>query len=361
MKVLFASLARIGDYIQHLAVIRAWSLQNPDVDIHILINDLIPKDLIRMNSQFKHVILPRFSYQKKINQLTTPLLYPFLSLRQLVKQLRSEDYIQLFDLTYQSHSLAFLKLIKPAFGYSEKEVLFINDYLKISDSHHLIDKLKSIYEIDLSPLPSVGGQAQRIFFQILTSDAKKNVDLNKWRQLLDGLQRDIPEIQLSVLGSNQDRSQLSRLFNKDELFICNFSELAEQLTPNTRLVSLDTSIKHFAAQFQVPTIEISVGSSHWIKNAAYQSGNFIFSADFHCRPCVHSRDCPLGRNQCQDEINFLELQDFISHWVSEPNPVTFAMKTNVKNNELSIQKGEKWNPAINQTTRQFDQQPLSIN
>jgi ADP-heptose:LPS heptosyltransferase len=349
MKVLFASLSRIGDYIQHLAVIRAWSLENSDVDVHILVNDLIPQDLVRMNSQFKHIVLPRFEYQKRINQVTTPLMYPFLSLKKLVHQLRAENYVQVIDLTYQSHSLAFLKLVQPGFSYSEKEASLINEYVKVSDDQHLIDKIKSIHDLNFEPSQAIAETANKVLFQVSTSDEKKNVDLSKWRELFDQLKSDFPSLDLFVLSSRQERKVLESVFQKSELFVCSFLELGQILDSRTRLVSLDTSVKHFAALHQVSTVEISVGSSHWIKNAAYQSGNFIFSSEFHCRPCVHSVKCPLGRNQCQDEISFSELKQFIGSWIDDVEPQIFPMKTKLRNGNLSIQRGDKWTRKISQT------------
>ncbi len=349
MKVLFTSLSRIGDYIQHLAVIRAWSFENPDVEVHILVNDLIPEDLKRMNAQFQHKVLPRFEFQRRINQVSTPLLYPFWNLRKLIRDLRDEKYVQLFDLTYQNHSLAFLKLVQPGFGYSAKEVTKINEYLDASDEMHLIDKLKSIHELAISPVEALGRPASKVFFQVSTSDSKKNIDLPRWRILLDSLKIGYPGISFKVISSRQERKNHLSVFSADELLVVNFSELASVLDSETRLVSLDTSIKHFAAQFQIPTVELSVGSSHWIKNAAYQSGNFVFSADFHCRPCVHSKNCPLGRNQCQDEIDFEHLREFIGKWILDADTPIYPMRSKVKDGNLSIQRGDKWKQKIVQT------------
>ena len=343
MKVLFASLSRIGDYIQHLAVIRAWSIENPDVDVHILVNDLIPEDLMRMNSQFLHRVLPRFEYQNRINQVSTPLLYPFWSLKKLVRELRDEKYIQVFDLTFQNHSLAILKLVQPGFGYTLKETAKINEYLDKNDDIHLIDKLKSIHDLTISPKEAIGRPANKVLFQVSTSDSKKNIDLPRWRTLLDTLKSDFPAIPFMVISSQKERKNFLNYFSSNDLLVLSFSELANVFEPETRLVSLDTSIKHFAAQAQIPTIELSVGSSHWIKNAAYQAGNYVFSAEFHCRPCVHSQNCPLGRNQCQDEISFESLNEFIGQWILSSEPQNYPMKTKVKNGNLSIQRGDKWN------------------
>lgn len=347
MKVLFASLSRIGDYLQHLAVVRAWSIENPDFEVHILVNDLIPTDLLRMNSKFKHLILPRFEYQNRINQVSTPLLYPFWSLRKLVQQLRAENYVQLVDLTYQAQSLAFLKLVKPGFSYTEKEVSLINEYLNLSDEGHLIDKIKVIHDISMQPKEIVSSVAKRVLFQVTTSDSKKNIDLPKWRVLIDELKSDFSSLEFLVLGSPAERKNLSQIFSPSELITCTFHELESLMDSEARLVSLDTSLKHFAAEYRVPTVEISVGSSHWIKNAAYQSGNYIFSADFHCRPCVHSQACPLGRNQCQDAIDFKLLRGFIARWVVDADVESFSMKTKVRNRNLSIQRGDQWNRKAN--------------
>jgi ADP-heptose:LPS heptosyltransferase len=349
MKVLFASLSRIGDYIQHMQIVQAWSLAHPSAEVHVLVNDLIPTDLMRMNSQFTHIVFPRFEYQKRINQVSTPLIYPFLSLRKIIKRLQTERYDQLIDLSLQAQSATFLKLINPGFAYSQQEIAAVNDYLKKDEEIHLIDKIKRAHGLALKPKAAISTGTNRILFQVTTSDLKKNIDLPRWKPLIEKMRSDFSSKEIFVVGASQERSLLQEVFKKSELLICGFTQLSHLLDSKTKLISLDTSIKHFAALFQTPIVEISVGSSHWIKNAAYQTGNYIFSADFHCRPCVHSVKCPLGRNQCQDSINFDELQTFVSEWVENGQPDVYPAQTETLNGNLSIQRGEKWNQRTRQT------------
>ncbi|MBL7545689.1 MAG: hypothetical protein JNL11_17855 [Bdellovibrionaceae bacterium] len=352
MKVLFASLSRIGDYIQHMVLVQAWQKAHPDVEVHVLVNDLIPVDLLKMNAQYKHFILPRFEYQKRINHAATPLIYPFLSLKKIVHQLRSEHYTLLFDLSLQHHSAELLKLIDDTFSYTETEKSVVNEYLNRKDQTHLIDKLKKIYDIELTPKSALSSKTHRILFQLTTSDMKKNIDLARWRPIVDSLKFRFPWIEISILGAKSERNLLQSVFKPSDILICDFSHLGRILDSGTRLISLDTSIKHFAALFHVPTIEISVGSSHWIKNAAYQAGNIIFSADFHCRPCGHSSECPYGRNRCQDEINFDHLQDVLFKWVTNTNVINYPIKTMVRDGSLGVHsqifRGEKWKQKTSQ-------------
>tara|TARA_B110001454_G_scaffold219200_1_gene251848 strand:+ start:73701 stop:74777 length:1077 start_codon:yes stop_codon:yes gene_type:complete len=354
MKILFASLSRIGDYIQHMLVVQAWAQAHPNADVHVVVNDLIPVDLVRMNAQFRHFVLPRFEYQKKINQVNAPIMHPFWSLRKLVKQLRSEKYDQIIDLSLQGQSLAFLKLVESGFSYSETEKKMINEYLNPLESVHLIDKLKAVHGLELTPKESLNRGTRRLLFQITTSDSKKDIDLPRWKNLIDRIRADYPSIDLAVIGSRSEAKHLQQVFQKSEIFVCNFTELSHALDSETKLISLDTSTKHFAALFQIPTAEISVGSSHWIKNAAYQEGNFIFSADMECRPCMHSVACPYGRNQCQDRINFNELNQFVGEWIEKSQLTSFPMVTRISDGNLGIlrlhaQQGEKWNQRVNQT------------
>lgn len=354
MKILFASLSRIGDYIQHMVFVKAWAEAHPATEVHVLVNDLISPDLMRMNSQFRHIVLPRFEYQRKINQFAVPLLEPFWSLRKIVGNLREEKYDQLFDLSFQAHSLAFLRLVEGHFQYSEKEKRMINQYLDPSEPFHLIDKLKQIHGISISPRSSVGLGTKRLLLQVATSDVKKNIDLPRWKYLVDRIKSDYKSIDLKIVSSRNEAKKLEQIFQKSEVFVCGFTELSQVLDSETKLISLDTSIKHFAAQFQVPTVEVSVGSSHWIKNAAYQSGNFIFSAQMECRPCLHSVACPFGRNQCQDRIDFSELSQFVGEWIGNCQPTIFPMITSVQDRNLiarstNTQQGGKWNQKANPT------------
>ncbi len=352
MKILFASLSRIGDYIQHMVVVRAWALANPTAEVHVLVNDLIPADLMRMNSQFRHTVLPRFEYQNRINQVGTPLMYPFLGLRKIVQQLQAEKYHKVVDLSLQYQSAALLKIIDPGFFYTKSEIHAINEYVNPADQTHLIDKLKIAHGVKLAPKQASEGITKRVLLQVSTSDEKKNIDLPRWKSLVDMMRSDFRSIDLKVISSRAEAKQLQTVFSKSELFICNFTELNHALDTETKLISLDTSIKHFAALFGVPTLEISVGSSHWIKNAAYQAGNYIFSAQQECRPCVHSSACPYGRNQCQDKINFNELNKFVGEWITGSQPTVFPMITEAHDGNLGVsaasnQRGVKWKQKTN--------------
>lgn len=354
MKILFASLSRIGDYIQHMMVVKAWADANPTAEVHILVNDLIPNELMRMHCQFKHTVLPRLEYQRRINQVDTPLLHPFLSLRRIVKRLHEEKYHKVVDLSLQHQSAAFLKIIDPGFFYTRNEIQMIDEYLNGFDGMHLIDKLKVAHGVQLSPGVATGLQTKRVLLQVSTSDVKKNIDLPRWKPLVEMLRSDFRSIDLKVIGSRSEAKKLQSVFNKSEIFICNFTELSHALDAETRLISLDTSIKHFAALYAVPTLEISVGSSHWIKNAAYQSGNYIFNAEHECRPCSHSSVCPHGRNQCQDKIEFAYLNQFVRDWISNSKSTIFPMATEVHNGNLLVsstsnQRGEQWKQKINPT------------
>jgi ADP-heptose:LPS heptosyltransferase len=355
MKILFASLSRIGDYIQHMLVVQAWAKAHPMAEVHVVVNDLIPMDLMRMNAQFQHFVLPRFDYQKRINHFKTPLVYPFLNLRKLVEQLRFEKYDRVVDLSFQAQSVAFLKLVDAGYGYSEVEKKMIGEYLNPAESVHLVDKLKSVHGLEIAPKGSVNSGTQRLLFQITSSDVKKNIDLPRWKDLVDSVRAGYPSIELAVIGSRSEAKLLQQVFPKSKIFVCNFTELSQALNSETKLISLDTSIKHFAALYQVPTVEISVGSSHWIKNAAYQEGNFIYSADMGCRPCLHSVSCPFGRNQCQDKINFNELNQFVGEWIENSQQTSFPMVTIKQDGNLSVlrvqaQQGEKWNQKVNPTS-----------
>ncbi|MBL7557388.1 MAG: hypothetical protein JNM24_16290 [Bdellovibrionaceae bacterium] len=354
MKILFASLSRIGDYIQHITVVKAWAVVNPTAEVHVLVNDLIPADLMRMNSQFKHIVVPRFEYQKRINQVGTPLMYPFLGLRRVVQQLQGEKYHKVVDLSLQYQSAAFLKIIDPGFFYTQNEIQAINEYVNPADQTHLIDKLKVAHGVELAPKEANNGFTKRLLLQVTTSDKKKNIDLPKWKSLVEMMRTDFKSIDLKVISSRAEAKQLQTVFSKSELFICNFAELSHALDAETKLISLDTSIKHFATLFGVPTLEISVGSSHWVKNAAYQTGNYIFSAQLDCRPCFHSSACPYGRNQCQDTISFNELNQFVGEWITGSRPTVFPMVSEARDGNLSVseasnQRGVKWKQKTNPT------------
>lgn len=354
MKILFISLLRIGDFLMHVMIADAYRKKHSDCDIHFLVNDLIGKDFERLFPFITFHRFERFNYQKMINSFETPLLYPFWSLRKQITTLNGLNFDTIIDLTYQDTASSFLNLIN---AKNKKGVISWKPFVSTDDelikkfimanhdSHsniHYLDHLKKIADVDLDIKSSIKNKNEFILFQISTSDTKKNYDILKWKSVINRVSEQFPNYLFQILCSKDDFPILKKTFNSSQLVVTDFYQTYDLLKEASLLVSLDTSIKHLAALTQTPTLEISIGSSHPVKTAAYLAGNYILSADMNCRPCSHSSSCPHIRNKCQDDIKEEQIIDFINKWICDETITDYSYRTINKNSQLAVMEGTVW-------------------
>lgn len=355
MKVLFISLLRIGDFFMHLQLADAYQKQNPNADIHFLTNDLISDGVKTLFPQYKYFSFDRFQIQKDINTFETPLLYPVWSLQQTLASLNAENYDLVIDLTYQKQSEHFLNLIeakekigvlsweKQLFSGSEKIQKFLTDFANKKKNTHYLDELKKVLDVDLKPLVTdKRSHSKLIAFQVSTSDLKKNYDLLRWKKIIQTIKFQLPEYQIKIFCTPKEADVFKRHFSKEDILPSGFGNVYGVLKEACLLVSLDTSVKHLAALTQTPVLELSIGSSHPTKTAAYSEGNYILSALQTCRPCDHSAKCPYLRNLCQDSISEKTVSDFVINWVHNLKLTHFDMRTTIRDNNLGFEKGKLW-------------------
>lgn len=137
-----------------------------------------------------------------------------------------------------------------------------------------------------------------VLIQALTSDSKKNWDFNRWAEALRDIRLLNPQINLVLLGAPFERESLKTLASMCEdlgvavsLVTCSFSGAFSLLKRAQLLISGDTSIKHLASIASCPTIELSMGSSHFYKTGVYRPNNIIVQSALACAPCSHSNPC----------------------------------------------------------------------
>lgn len=355
MKVLFISLLRIGDFFMHLQLAEAYQKENPEAEIHFLTNDLISDEVKKLFPMYKYFSFDRFQLQTEINTFETPILYPVWSLQQVLADLNAESYDQILDLTFQKQSEHFLNLIdaKNKFGVIswENKIFsgsngiadFINDFTNKKNLTHYLDHLKSLLDIEMRPRkPVKRDQSKIIAFQVATSDSKKNYDLSRWKKIIHNVKMQLPDFQIKILCTAKELDNFKRHFAKEDLQPGGFATVYSVLKEASLLVSLDTSVRHLAALTETPVLELSIGSSHPTKTAAYSEGNYILSATQTCRPCDHSSKCPYLRNLCQDSISEKMVSDFVINWANNLKLTHFDIKTVSQDNNLGFEKGRLW-------------------
>lgn len=345
----------------HAKIADSYRKKHGDVEIHFLVNDIIGAEFEKIFPFICFHRFSRFRYQKMINSFETPLMYPFWDLKKNLKALFASDFDDVIDLTYQRISTQFLNMIpairkigvfswEPFISSDNYIKDFINKMHKSTSKVHYLEHLKMIAGVDLELHScSVDKTSKLVLFQVSTSDSKKNYDLDKWKRIIDKLTKIYPDFIFKIICSHEEFLAYKTFFNLSQIEVGNFLNAYELLKQARLLVTLDTAIKHLASWTATPTLELSIGSSHPFKTAAFQAGNYIISAEMNCRPCQHSLVCPHHRNLCQDSIVEKKIVTFVSEWIQNQAIREFSFRTLNQSSHFrmeancNLSKGEEWN------------------
>lgn len=331
MKILFISMLRIGDFFMHLKIINEYHKAHPRAEIHILANDLLDIPLPDFGFDFKIHFFKREKFKKDINNLFVPLTYPIWELQELISKLNSEKFDIVYDLTFQKISGQFLEKINASekhgvLYHAQSKVLgtsktadFVKKMTDLKDSTHYMDLLRDAVGLDyfsddlhhnlqVKNIFKTEIEKKYILLQVLTSDPKKNIDMKKWQELAAHLEETEPNNKIiKILCGPNELEVVKKYFASEKILSVNFLELTSYFESTDLLVTLDTSVKHLATYFDIPIVEISVGSSHPYKTSAYSLTKEILSGHSHCRPCSHSSQCSQASHICEDNIKVEDL------------------------------------------------------
>ena len=148
-------------------------------------------------------------------------------------------------------------------------------------------------------------------FQLCTSDTKKELSAQQNIDLLEHFMNINTDTQVVVLCAPNEVDKLKYIVDYFEsghngdnhnsnlsLISCTFAEAYALLKNAKGLFSLDTSIKHLAANIATPIVELAIGSSNPYETAAYSENNLVLQANLACHPCSHSSACSKQSHEC---------------------------------------------------------------
>lgn len=320
MKILVLSLLRLGDIIQQGPLLRALRAKYPEAQIHLLLNHQfanVEKVLDGVVNKF--IYFDREHIQKGLGEASYNILWSYTQVENLVKELNSENYDLALNFTHNKLSAYLLGALQipDRRGLYQDEGRFQglnNPWLRYFNERfsgtqkslfHYVELLGNAFDLplDKSPVPAKDRKKKTVLFQCLTSDQKKNWGLENFRQLKRTIDLALNDYQVKILGASFERDTLSKVFSENELLICDLSEVKSHLKEAALLVTGDTSIKHLAAQYGTPIVELALGSSDSSKTAAYSENSVVIETKVPCAPCNHSQACHQPRQFCAEDIS----------------------------------------------------------
>jgi len=314
VRVLFVSLLRAGDFIMQIPLLKS---QAANSEVHVLLNDEFSQ-LKDLYPEFHIHFFPRKYLQRIINDQNSSLLKPFEVLKNTTAQLNQLNFTRIYNLTHNRISGFLMDQLQ---AHEKHGLVFSNDnFVPFKNSwhsffnstfsenrrsdHHYLTALAQSVDLEIPQINMVEDRSQEkfIYFQIFTSDSKKNWHLNQWKELYDRLSRARPDVQVQILASPSEATALSAHFPSDRLVVCSLSEAREKLKSSALLVTGDTSLAHLAAETKTPVLVFSLGSSDFTKTMPWLQGAWVLSSEVPCSPCSHSSACSQVQHLCSESL-----------------------------------------------------------
>lgn len=315
MIVLGISLLRLGDLILQRPLIEGLRKKHPQSEIHLLVN----KQFAQVEFLFdglvdKFIYFDRESLQKSCGEKEYNIFWGFHQLKSLVSGINQTSYDCVYNFTHNKLTAHLAGLIQAQrrlgiysvqgrfYGLTTPWIQFFNNFFGRPEAtgFHYTELLARALDI---PLSQGAIQWRRptgrrtVLIQPLTSDIKKNWNLQKYQSLVASLEKNTV-FEVRVLGAPFEKEILEKVFTEKNLYICNFQEAAAAVQEAALLVTGDTSIKHLAALYDVPILELSLGSSQPLQVGAYSNNAVILQTRVACGPCPHSQGCSQAQHLC---------------------------------------------------------------
>ena len=314
MKILIVRFSSIGDIVLTTPVIRCAKQQVKDAEVHFLTKE-------------------KFSAVIKYNPYIDKLYTIEADLREVIPQLKSENYDYVIDLHHNARTFKLKRIMgKPAFSFNKlnwEKFLVVNFKINKLPEKHIVDRY---FETVLPLGISNDGKGLDYFisdkeqvdiirllpehfqdgYDVLVAGGSyftKRIPLNK---LLEISKESIKP--LVLLGGKEDKDiadQVALAFSGKVISLCGsltLNQSASVIKQCQRVITSDTGLMHIAAAYKKDIISVWGNTIPGFGMGPYMAGpnSMILEVNgLSCRPCskLGHRRCPRGHFKCMNDID----------------------------------------------------------
>lgn len=368
MKILAVQLLRLGDIFLTAPALHKLKLQQPDCELHILVNKQfsIVEPLLPFVDKFHY--FDRKEFQNQLGNPNLPILLPFDRLKAQIQSLNAESFNALYNFTQNQISAHISAAIKAeekfgmvggkgsSFEISGEYFQLMNKLPADHSFHYTQLFLNAVGASDLSH-NWLGGSVSfekkhRVCIQPFANTNKKEWSAASWSKMLRFLRKKDPMIQILAICApdeiNKMNSWVDELdpnFSDIKTLACSLVEARDIIAKSKVLVTVDTSIKHLANTTETPIIELALGSSQPHQTGAFKQNSVIFSGSSNCFPCSYSGSCSQQTHACGESVSPMQVSRAVLHSL---NDTEFTVSLNAENQKtqsigrVSWQGSGKW-------------------
>lgn len=324
MRILCLSLLRLGDFFHHvhlLREIRSVKQKNAGavrVELHVLAFDDC-KVAASLYPEFQFHFIPRAELQTELVERHRTWRRALQLLKQSVDQINEYDFTETYNLTHTAFSARMMDLIvcpiKKGLSYAQGKAQINTQGLQYVNEIWAFEKEPLFNWVDATAasvdltepllMNSVNRPSGEVWLQPLTSDAKKNWSINKWRDLARRLRAS--KVKFRFIAAPGEGALLASVLSED-VFEITFQAMREQAQTCALLVAGDTSVLHFAVLEQIPVMGLYLGPANPYKTPPRQRGAAVWWSAVGCSPCGHRNNCSQATQVCEESLGAEEVE-----------------------------------------------------
>lgn len=324
MRILALSLLRLGDLFHHVHLLREIKRRAEAagragaVELHVLaFTDARAAE--KLFPEFRFHFIPRAELQTELVERHRSWRRALHLLKTAVRDLNEYDFALTYNLTHTAFSGRLMDLI----ACPEKKGLRFEDGRAVLDSQGL-RYVNEIWAFEKEPLfnwvdataasvdavePPILAAERReggeVWLQPLTSDAKKNWPIPRWRELARRLRAQ--RTPFRFIAAPGEGALLAAALGED-VYEMTFQALREARERCALLVAGDTSVLHFAVLERIPVMGLYLGPANPFKTPPRQKGAAIWWAPVGCSPCGHRSTCSQATHACAEALGAEEVE-----------------------------------------------------
>ncbi|MBR6438579.1 MAG: glycosyltransferase family 9 protein [Bacteroidales bacterium] len=321
MKILLIRFSSIGDIVLTTPVIRCIKRQmDDDVELHVLTKDKF--------ASLSH----NNPYVDKTFELSN-------SLREVIKELKKEEYDYVVDLqkngrsrrvcwalgceNHTFHKLDFIKMLLTTFKINRlPKVHIVDRYFEAVEPLGVKNDGRGlefyISETNLMQEPDIPEEFRNGFYAVVVGGSynTKVMPIEKTAEIIEKL--DEPVILLGGPGDMQRAKVIAEMVGENvwnPVGMLNLEQSASIIKMSKAVLTSDTGMMHIAAALNKPIVSIwgntvpEFGMYQYYPNNSKNELNIIEVKGLRCRPCskLGYKKCPKGHFKCMNLINVDEV------------------------------------------------------
>lgn len=322
MTTIVLSFLRLGDFFQHVPLLRALTTSRPGSITVLGFTEL--KAAVDLFPEFQFHLIAREEMLEDMSRKDSPWYRAGWILEKYVRAIdHSADL--LVNLSHTKFSARLMDCLKAAekwgVQFENGRSAGWNPWLKAMNENWVenrepqltyTDFLARAMGLTLTAPTAPNTEGGEIWLQPLTSDEKKNWSMGNWQYLAKQLSKSHP---VKVICAPSEQKILSPWFA--EVHAMTFAEIRAHKDNCRLFVSGDTSVIHFAALEMIPTLGIYLGSANPYKTAPRQIGAWIVTGNESCWPCAHRAPCSRASHLCGEAVRGKDILKMIEEIIEE--------------------------------------------